>query len=105
MLEILLEDSGPYHIEGSQLILISYALSLTQLALSTHQLKLQNRQVPSTIYVVPKNYQPVCVNKSKHRDHCIQIERANMHYHDITCTRTFDTGLTSAEGQKPDCFK
>jgi hypothetical protein len=38
-----------------------------------------------------------------HRDH--SIERANMHCQSIACTRSFDVGLTSAEGQKLECFK
>jgi len=38
----------------------------------------------------------------KHRDHIIHIERANMHKHDIVCTRIFDMGLTSAEDQNKE---
>jgi hypothetical protein len=36
----------------------------------------------------------------QHRDHCIHIEIGNMHCQDIAFSLTFDTGLTSAEGQK-----
>jgi hypothetical protein len=32
-------------------------------------------------------------------------ERANMHCQGIACTRSFDMGLTSADGQKLECFK
>ncbi len=40
-----------------------------------------------------------------HRDCSIHIERANMHCQGITCTRSFDMGLKSAEGQNLECFK
>ncbi len=40
-----------------------------------------------------------------HRDHSMHTERATMQCRDIACARSFNTGLTSAEGQKPDCFK
>jgi hypothetical protein len=35
-----------------------------------------------------------------YRDPIVNIERANMHCQGIACTRSVDTGLTSAEGQK-----
>ncbi len=35
----------------------------------------------------------------------IQIERVNIHCQGIACVCSLDMGLTSAEGQKLDCFK
>jgi hypothetical protein len=35
----------------------------------------------------------------------MHIERATMHCPNTACARPFDMGLTSAEDQKPDCFK
>jgi hypothetical protein len=32
-------------------------------------------------------------------------ERGTMHCRNITCTRSFERGLTTAEGQKLECFK
>ncbi len=40
-----------------------------------------------------------------HRYLSIQRERANMHCKGTACTTSFDMGLTSAEGQKLECFK
>ena len=34
----------------------------------------------------------------------INTERANMHCRGIACTRSFNMGLSSAEGKKLDCF-
>ncbi len=42
------------------------------------------------------------------RDRGIAIVRVNMHCQGIAgnaCTRSFDISLTSAEGQKQECFK
>ncbi len=39
-----------------------------------------------------------------HRDHSLHIEKTNMHYQGIACTRSYHEGLTSAEGQKLECF-
>jgi hypothetical protein len=35
----------------------------------------------------------------------IQMERGDWHCRGIACTRSFDVGLTSAEGQKQEFFK
>jgi hypothetical protein len=41
----------------------------------------------------------------KQRFYITLIERANMHCNSFECTRLFSTVLTSAEGQKLECFK
>jgi hypothetical protein len=39
-----------------------------------------------------------------HREHRIHIERANVHCQGTACTRSLHMSLTSAEGQKLQCF-
>jgi hypothetical protein len=36
---------------------------------------------------------------------CVYTERANIHWKGIVCIRSFYGGLTSAEGQKLQCFE
>jgi hypothetical protein len=42
---------------------------------------------------------------ASHRDLSVCIERLNMHCHGFARIRSFDKGLTSAEGKKLECFK
>jgi hypothetical protein len=40
-----------------------------------------------------------------HRDNSINTYRKNMYCHSTAYTRSFNMGLTSAEGEKLECFK
>ncbi len=42
---------------------------------------------------------------TKHGDCGKDTKRANLHCQDTACTRSFNVGLTSAEGQKLESFK
>jgi hypothetical protein len=44
----------------------------------------------------------ICV---KHRDRSVRTEISNMHCQGTECTGSFYESLTSAEGQKLECFK
>ncbi len=55
-------------------------------------------------YSLPHPY--LHISSYPHRDHSIiHLVRASMHCKGISCTRSFNVGLTSAEGQKLECFK
>ncbi len=45
-----------------------------------------------------------CTNRALHTLHCMHREIKNMHYLGIAYLRSFCQGLTSAEGQKLECF-
>jgi hypothetical protein len=55
--------------------------------------------------LVLKDNHFVKVAGSSHRDHSIDIERANTLYHSTLYALSFYMCITSAEDQKFDCFK